>query len=58
MPGHGSPHDRGRALRIAEEDLRYLDALERGEERPRLPAGRDTRRQRELHEENLRVLGA
>ncbi len=35
------------------EDGAYLDALERGEERPALPAGRDTRRQREVHRENL-----
>src|SRR4051812_34917905 len=53
VPGHGSPHDRERALRILDEDVDYLDALERGEERPRLPSGRDTKRQRALHAENL-----
>jgi glyoxylase-like metal-dependent hydrolase (beta-lactamase superfamily II) len=53
VPGHGSPHDRETALRILDEDLSYLDALERGEERPKLPAGRDTRRQRAIHAENL-----
>jgi glyoxylase-like metal-dependent hydrolase (beta-lactamase superfamily II) len=53
VPGHGSPHDRGSALRIIDEDVDYLDALERGEERPKLPAGRDTKRQREIHAENL-----
>ena len=58
VPGHGSPHERERALRIAEEDLRYLDALERGEERPPLPGGRDSRPQRQLHELNLGVLSA
>jgi glyoxylase-like metal-dependent hydrolase (beta-lactamase superfamily II) len=53
VPGHGAPHDRDTALRLADEDAAYLDALERGDERPRLPAGRDTARQRELHAENL-----
>jgi glyoxylase-like metal-dependent hydrolase (beta-lactamase superfamily II) len=54
VPGHGSPQDRESALRILEEDADYLDALERGDERPRLPPGRDTTRQRKLHAENLR----
>jgi glyoxylase-like metal-dependent hydrolase (beta-lactamase superfamily II) len=56
VPGHGSPHDRERALRILDQDLEYLDALERGDERPALPTARDTRRQREIHAENLRRL--
>ena len=54
VPGHGSPQRRDGALRLLEEDLAYLDALERGEERPALPPGRDTKRQREVHAENLR----
>jgi glyoxylase-like metal-dependent hydrolase (beta-lactamase superfamily II) len=53
IPGHGSPHGRDAALRLLDEDLGYLDALERGEERPALPSGRDTARQREIHAENL-----
>jgi len=53
VPGHGVPHDRAKALQIVDEDLEYLDALERGEERPKLPRGRDTRRQRAIHAENL-----
>jgi len=53
VPGHGSPHDRDTALRIIDQDADYLDVLERGEERPKLPAGRDTKRQREIHAENL-----
>jgi glyoxylase-like metal-dependent hydrolase (beta-lactamase superfamily II) len=53
VPGHGSPHDRDAALRIIEEDLDYLDALERGDERVKLPADRDTKRQRAIHSENL-----
>ena len=57
VPGHGSPHDREAALRILDEDVAYLDALERGDERPRLPAGRDTARQRQVHSENVAKLG-
>jgi glyoxylase-like metal-dependent hydrolase (beta-lactamase superfamily II) len=53
VPGHGSPHDRERALRILDEDLAYLDALEGGDEKPSLPKGRDTKRQRAIHAENL-----
>jgi glyoxylase-like metal-dependent hydrolase (beta-lactamase superfamily II) len=53
VPGHGSPHDRDRALAILEEDVEYLDALEAGEERAELPSGRDTRRQRAIHADNL-----
>lgn len=51
VPGHGSVLTRGRAKEILEEDAAYLDALEAGDER--LPKSRDTRRQRELHRENL-----
>ena len=57
VPGHGGPHARDAALRILDEDVDYLDALERGEERPALPNGRDTSRQREIHVENLTRLG-
>jgi glyoxylase-like metal-dependent hydrolase (beta-lactamase superfamily II) len=53
VPGHGAPHDREKALQILDEDVEYLDALERGDERPKLPPGRDTRRQREIHAENV-----
>jgi glyoxylase-like metal-dependent hydrolase (beta-lactamase superfamily II) len=53
VPGHGSPLDRDAALRILEDDGEYLDALEAGEERPSLPAGRDSSHQRELHRRNL-----
>jgi glyoxylase-like metal-dependent hydrolase (beta-lactamase superfamily II) len=51
VPGHGAPHDRETAIRLLEEDVDYLDALERGE--ARLPEGRDTKAQRGIHEENL-----
>jgi glyoxylase-like metal-dependent hydrolase (beta-lactamase superfamily II) len=58
VPGHGSPRSREEALRLLDEDVAYLDALERGEERPRLPEGRDTARQREIHAANLKRLQA
>jgi glyoxylase-like metal-dependent hydrolase (beta-lactamase superfamily II) len=54
VSGHGSPLPRDAALRILDEDLAYLDALEAGEERPALPEGRDSPHQREVHAENLR----
>jgi len=57
VPGHGAPHTREKALQILDEDAGYLDALERGEERPALPRERDTARQREIHVENLTLLG-
>ena len=44
VPGHGAVHDRETALRIVEEDLAYLDGLERGEG-VALPKGRDSARQ-------------
>jgi glyoxylase-like metal-dependent hydrolase (beta-lactamase superfamily II) len=51
VPGHGAPLGRDDALRVLDEDVEYLDALERGEES--LPPGRESARQRELHAENL-----
>jgi glyoxylase-like metal-dependent hydrolase (beta-lactamase superfamily II) len=53
VPGHGSPHDRDAALRLLDEDVEYLDALERGDDRQSLPDGRDSKAQREIHSENL-----
>ncbi len=53
VPGHGSPQTQGDALRVLAEDAAYLDALERGDERVRLPAGRNDSRQRVIHAENL-----
>ncbi|MDQ3241663.1 MAG: MBL fold metallo-hydrolase [Actinomycetota bacterium] len=58
VPGHGSPLERERALRVLDEDVDYLDALERGEQRSRLPGGRDSRRQRAIHADNLARLAA
>jgi glyoxylase-like metal-dependent hydrolase (beta-lactamase superfamily II) len=56
VPGHGSVLSRDDALRILDEDVEYLDALQAGEERPRLPDGRDSTRQRALHSENLAAI--
>ena len=56
VPGHGSPLSRDEALRVLDEDVAYLDELQAGKERPRLPDGRDSTRQRELHAENLAAL--
>jgi glyoxylase-like metal-dependent hydrolase (beta-lactamase superfamily II) len=53
VPGHGRPLGRDAALAVLDEDAAYLDALEAGEERPRLPARRDTAEQRRIHAENL-----
>lgn len=47
VPGHGTPCDRDTALRRIEADLRYLETW-------RIPADRDTPRQREIHAGNLR----
>ncbi|MDQ3870043.1 MAG: MBL fold metallo-hydrolase, partial [Chloroflexota bacterium] len=57
VPGHGSPCSREHAERLLDEDVEYLDALERDEERPRLPGGRDSARQRKIHADNLRRRG-
>lgn len=54
VPGHGSPQPRDAALRLLDEDVAYLDALERGDERPPLPEGRDSSMQRKIHADNLR----
>ena len=51
VPGHGAPHDRDTTLRILDEDVDYLEALERGE--LKLPEGRDSKAQRGIHAENL-----
>jgi glyoxylase-like metal-dependent hydrolase (beta-lactamase superfamily II) len=58
VPGHGAPQGRDAALRLLEEDVAYLDALEAGEERPRLPMRRDSATQQRLHAENLAAIAA
>jgi len=50
VPGHGSPHARDTALRLLDEDIEYLDGF------AKLPAGRDTPRQREIHSANLELI--
>lgn len=57
VPGHGALHSSETALRLLDEDADYLDALERGEERPALPKGRDSVAQRAIHATNLARLG-
>jgi glyoxylase-like metal-dependent hydrolase (beta-lactamase superfamily II) len=57
VPGHGPAHTSSTALRLIDEDEAYLDALERGEEKPSLPAGRDSHSQRNIHRENLLKIG-
>ena len=56
VPGHGSVLSRDDALRVLDEDVDYLSHLQQGDERVKLPGGRDTSRQRELHAENLAEL--
>jgi glyoxylase-like metal-dependent hydrolase (beta-lactamase superfamily II) len=56
VPGHGSVLSRDDALRVLDEDVEYLDELQAGNERPRLPDGRDTTRQRAIHADNLAAL--
>ena len=58
VPGHGPAHTSETALRLIDEDEDYLDALERGEEKPRLPSGRDSHAQRRIHRENREKVGA
>jgi glyoxylase-like metal-dependent hydrolase (beta-lactamase superfamily II) len=53
VPGHGPPHGGDVTSRLLMDDLAYLDALEGGDERLRLPEGRDTSFQRWIHSENL-----
>ena len=53
VPGHGSPQPRDEALRILQEDVAYLDALEAGEDR--LPPSRDSSVQRRVHAQNAGV---
>jgi glyoxylase-like metal-dependent hydrolase (beta-lactamase superfamily II) len=57
IPGHGAPLSRERALRVLEEDQRYLDRLA-GSQQPEatpLPDGRRTAVQKRIHQENLKA---
>ena len=53
VPGHGGPCGPDEALARLEADLAYLRELPAGDPDQRLPAGRDTPRQREIHRSNL-----
>jgi glyoxylase-like metal-dependent hydrolase (beta-lactamase superfamily II) len=52
VPGHGPVLGAEQALRLLEEDLAYLRALERPGEAAELPDGRRGRAQRAIHAEN------
>ncbi len=58
VPGHGPVLDRARATAVLEEDLAYLTALSEQPAEVRLPEGRRSEVQRELHAENLRRIAA
>ena len=53
VPGHGAPLARDAAVRVLEQDAAYLAALGAGDAEARLPEGRRTARQREVHLENM-----
>jgi glyoxylase-like metal-dependent hydrolase (beta-lactamase superfamily II) len=57
VPGHGSPCDGFRALRRLDQDLRYLESIPAGDPNSRLPTGRESARQREIHKANLKRHG-
>jgi glyoxylase-like metal-dependent hydrolase (beta-lactamase superfamily II) len=54
VPGHGGPLDRAQALRVLEEDAKYLQALRTLGTDAELPPGRRTAAQRRVHEQNVR----
>ena len=56
VPGHGAVMGRSRAAELLDEDLAYLQSLRAGKVSPMLPPGRDGRRDRALHAENLEQL--
>ena len=53
VPGHGSPIDRAQARRVLDEDAAYLEALSASGSSARLPRGRSTPPQREIHAQNV-----
>src|SRR5437764_12675953 len=57
VPGHGSPRDREGALRLLDEDVRYLLRLREAGARARLPPGRVTSAQKRIHRENVDRVG-
>jgi glyoxylase-like metal-dependent hydrolase (beta-lactamase superfamily II) len=53
VPGHGKPQSREGALGLLEQDLAYLDALERDGADAPLPEGRSGPAQKRIHRENV-----
>jgi glyoxylase-like metal-dependent hydrolase (beta-lactamase superfamily II) len=53
VPGHGHALDSAAAIRVLEEDLAYLEAVEEIGAQAPLPAGRRTKTQRGLHLQNV-----
>jgi glyoxylase-like metal-dependent hydrolase (beta-lactamase superfamily II) len=56
VPGHGPVSDATRALAVLDEDVVYLSALSAGNADAKLPVGRSSRQQHELHAENVSLL--
>jgi glyoxylase-like metal-dependent hydrolase (beta-lactamase superfamily II) len=53
VPGHGPVLDSARALAVLEEDLAYLDQLDKQGAGAQLPPGRRSKAQRQLHAQNV-----
>jgi glyoxylase-like metal-dependent hydrolase (beta-lactamase superfamily II) len=53
VPGHGPPMRSKEALEVLEEDMAYLDALEREGAQAALPRGRGSAEQKRIHGENV-----
>jgi glyoxylase-like metal-dependent hydrolase (beta-lactamase superfamily II) len=53
IPGHGAPISGAEASGLLEQDARYLQALRSEGADARLPEGRRTARQRQIHAENV-----
>src|SRR5581483_11993469 len=58
VPGHGPPQARTEALRLLEEDVAYLRALQSIGAEAALPDGRRTKTQRRIHAENVEFVAA
>jgi glyoxylase-like metal-dependent hydrolase (beta-lactamase superfamily II) len=58
VPGHGSALGRADAMRVLEEDASYLTTLSQGQDKVRLPAGRESVRQRQIHTDNVAACSA
>jgi glyoxylase-like metal-dependent hydrolase (beta-lactamase superfamily II) len=57
IPGHGAPMRGEEALTILAQDAAYLEALRTEGAEARLPAGRRTARQRQIHAGNVERVG-